>query len=79
MASEEDQEAEIRKKDFQGKNKVEDVSKNKNLLLFSIDSNFKIEFEKKSLKAETNISESVYADLPQGAITASFSLLFKNE
>jgi len=35
-----------------------------------------IEFEKKAVKAETNISESVYADLPQGAITAAFWLWF---
>jgi hypothetical protein len=35
-----------------------------------------IEFEKKALKAETNISTSVYADIPQGAITAAFWLWF---
>jgi len=35
-----------------------------------------IEFDKKAVKAETNISESVYADLPQGAITAAFWLWF---
>jgi hypothetical protein len=34
------------------------------------------EFEKKATKAVTNISESVYADLPQGAITAAFWLWF---
>ena len=35
-----------------------------------------IEFENKALKADTNISESVYADIPQGAITAAFWLWF---
>ena len=35
-----------------------------------------IEFDKKAVKAKTNISESVYADLPQGAITAAFWLWF---
>ena len=34
------------------------------------------EFENKALKADTNISESVYADIPQGAITAAFWLWF---
>ena len=35
-----------------------------------------IDFEGKALKAETNISQSVYADIPQGAITAAFWLWF---
>ena len=35
-----------------------------------------IDFEGKALKAATNISQSVYADIPQGAITAAFWLWF---
>ena len=35
-----------------------------------------IDFEKKAIKAETNISESVYADIPAGALTAAFWLWF---
>ena len=35
-----------------------------------------IEFEKKALKAETKISDSVYADIPSGALTAAFWLWF---
>tara|TARA_B110000503_G_scaffold2450_1_gene3253 strand:+ start:1014 stop:2813 length:1800 start_codon:yes stop_codon:yes gene_type:complete len=35
-----------------------------------------IDFEGKAIKAETNISQSVYADIPQGAITAAFWLWF---
>ena len=35
-----------------------------------------IDFEGKALKSETNISQSVYADIPQGAITAAFWLWF---
>jgi hypothetical protein len=35
-----------------------------------------IDFEGKALKASTNISQSVYADIPQGAITAAFWLWF---
>ena len=35
-----------------------------------------IDFEKKAIKAETNVSESVYADIPAGALTAAFWLWF---
>jgi len=35
-----------------------------------------IEFENKSIKAETKISDSVYADIPSGALAAAFWLWF---
>ena len=35
-----------------------------------------IEFENKALKAETKISDSVYADIPSGALAAAFWLWF---
>ncbi len=35
-----------------------------------------IEFENKAIKAETKISDSVYADIPSGALTAAFWLWF---
>ena len=35
-----------------------------------------IEFEKKAIKAETKVSDSVYADIPSGALAAAFWLWF---
>ena len=35
-----------------------------------------IEFEKKAIKAETKVSDSVYADIPSGALDAAFWLWF---